>query len=58
MEDFWSYRFTAEELSLDFYNFLVAFLDQNPSYKGRAIYLSGESYAGHYIPVFAKYIAE
>ncbi|KAL4462598.1 hypothetical protein ABPG74_000428 [Tetrahymena malaccensis] len=39
-----------EEVGEDFYQFVVGFLEQNPEYKGRPLFVTGESYAGHYIP--------
>ncbi|KAK4768594.1 hypothetical protein SAY87_003735 [Trapa incisa] len=45
-------RRTAED-SLEF---LVRWLDQFPQYKGREMYLTGESYAGHYVPQLARQI--
>jgi carboxypeptidase C (cathepsin A) len=35
---------------------LVGFLDKYAEYKDRDVYLTGESFAGHYIPVFANHI--
>ncbi len=37
----------------DFYMFLVGFLERHPEYRARPLYLSGESYAGHYVPSIA-----
>eukprot|EP00884_Botryococcus_braunii_P013386 jgi/Botrbrau1/22048/Bobra.0024s0059.2 len=37
----------------DTYNFLLKFLERFPQYSGRPLWLSGESYAGHYIPLTA-----
>ncbi|PKI43726.1 hypothetical protein CRG98_035888 [Punica granatum] len=45
-------RRTAED-SLEF---LVRWLDRFPRYKGREMYLTGESYAGHYVPQLARQI--
>lgn len=36
----------------------MRWLDRFPRYKNREIYLSGESYAGHYVPQLAKQIVD
>ncbi|KAL6846443.1 hypothetical protein ACP4OV_023891 [Aristida adscensionis] len=40
----------------DAYVFLVNWLEKFPEYKGRSFYISGESYAGHYVPQLATTI--
>lgn len=40
----------------DNYVFLVNWLERFPEYKGREFYISGESYAGHYVPQLAHTI--
>ncbi|KAI3739150.1 hypothetical protein L2E82_29547 [Cichorium intybus] len=40
----------------DNYVFLLNWLERFPEYKGREFYLSGESYAGHYVPQLAQTI--
>lgn len=40
----------------DTYAFLELFFQQFPEYLGRDFHIAGESYAGHYIPVFGKEI--
>ncbi|CAM0951735.1 unnamed protein product [Alopecurus aequalis] len=40
----------------DAYIFLVKWLERFPEYKGRAFYISGESFAGHYVPELAATI--
>eukprot|EP01022_Parablepharisma_sp_SALTPOND_P015951 TRINITY_DN2291_c1_g1_i1.p1 TRINITY_DN2291_c1_g1~~TRINITY_DN2291_c1_g1_i1.p1 ORF type:complete len:447 (-),score=51.10 TRINITY_DN2291_c1_g1_i1:1520-2860(-) len=40
------------------YTFLTKFVETHPEYKGRPLYLAGESYAGHYIPAFGKYLVK
>ena len=37
-------------------NFLKGFLEQNPQYVGRDFYITGESYAGHYIPAISHHL--
>jgi carboxypeptidase C (cathepsin A) len=36
--------------------FLRGFLEQNPEYVGRDFYITGESYAGHYVPAISYYL--
>jgi len=38
--------------------FLLGFMDRYPELVGAPLYISGESYAGHYIPTLAKAILE
>jgi len=40
--------------SKDVYALLVLFFKQFPEYKDLDFHVAGESYAGHYIPVFAS----
>jgi serine carboxypeptidase-like clade 2 len=40
----------------DAYNFLVNWFKRFPQYKGREFYISGESYAGHYVPQLAELV--
>lgn len=40
----------------DFYSFLFKYFSSHPEYKGRPLYISGESFAGHYIPAIAARI--
>nr|CAB3457275.1 unnamed protein product [Digitaria exilis] len=40
----------------DAFIFLVNWLERFPEYKNRAFYISGESYAGHYVPQLAATI--
>ena len=37
----------------DMATMLKGFLEQNPEYKGRDFFITGESYAGHYVPAIA-----
>ncbi|XP_060213416.1 serine carboxypeptidase-like isoform X2 [Lycium barbarum] len=41
-------------ISNDLYDFIQAFFNAHPEYVNNDFYISGESYAGHYIPVFAS----
>ncbi|KAL5763956.1 hypothetical protein ACOSQ2_016550 [Xanthoceras sorbifolium] len=40
-------------VSNDLYDFLQAFFKEHPQYAKNDFYITGESYAGHYIPAFA-----
>ncbi|ANB14263.1 carboxypeptidase C PRC1 [Sugiyamaella lignohabitans] len=40
----------------DVYSFLTQFFERFPQYSSHKFHIAGESYAGHYIPVFSQYI--
>ncbi|CAN4104660.1 unnamed protein product [Withania somnifera] len=40
----------------DAYNFLVHWLERFPEFKNREFFISGESYAGHYVPQLAELV--
>ncbi|KAE8659088.1 Serine carboxypeptidase II-3 [Hibiscus syriacus] len=40
----------------DSYVFLLSWLERFPQYKTRDLFITGESYAGHYVPQLASYI--
>ena len=42
----------------DSYTFLINWLERFPQYKTRNFYITGESYAGHYIPELAHLILQ
>ncbi|GFP84292.1 serine carboxypeptidase-like 40 [Phtheirospermum japonicum] len=42
--------------AIDNYAFLLNWLERFPEYKNREFYISGESYAGHYVPQLAHVI--
>ncbi|GER39437.1 serine carboxypeptidase [Striga asiatica] len=46
-------RHDEEGVSNDLYDFLQAFFKVHPQLTGNDFYITGESYAGHYIPAFA-----
>lgn len=43
-----------EDGSREFLNFMLAFYDKYPEFKARPFFITGESYAGKYIPLFAR----
>ncbi|XP_052195079.1 serine carboxypeptidase-like [Diospyros lotus] len=47
-------RHDERGVSNDLYDFLQAFFKQHPQYATNDFYITGESYAGHYIPAFAS----
>ncbi|KAI8539745.1 hypothetical protein RHMOL_Rhmol09G0206600 [Rhododendron molle] len=46
-------RHNEDGVSNDLYDFLQAFFKEHPEYVENDFYITGESYAGHYIPAFA-----
>ncbi|WVY98468.1 hypothetical protein V8G54_030619 [Vigna mungo] len=46
-------RHDEEGVSNDLYDFLQAFFAEHPEYVENDFFITGESYAGHYIPAFA-----
>lgn len=42
----------------DSYTFLINWLERFPEYKSRDFYITGESYAGHYVPQLAQLILQ
>ena len=52
----WDYDQNEDQISKQMHTFLLGFLEQNPEYKGREFYITGESYAGHYIPSISYYL--
>ncbi|KAG1362655.1 Serine carboxypeptidase 3 [Cocos nucifera] len=49
-------RHDENGVSDDLYDFLQAFFAEHPEYVSNDFYITGESYAGHYIPAFASRI--
>ncbi|CAL5352740.1 unnamed protein product [Camellia sinensis] len=47
-------RHNEEGISNDLYDFLQEFFKQHGDYVNNDFYITGESYAGHYIPAFAS----
>ncbi|KAL2326689.1 hypothetical protein Fmac_025747 [Flemingia macrophylla] len=49
-------RYNEEGVSNDLYDFIQAFFAEHPQYAKNDFFITGESYAGHYIPAFATRI--
>ncbi|NP_001141041.1 Serine carboxypeptidase-like precursor [Zea mays] len=47
-------RHNEATISNDLYDFLQAFFAEHPKYAKNDFFITGESYAGHYIPAFAS----
>lgn len=47
-----------EQTAIDNYNLIQAFFEKFPEYKSNALYISSESYGGHYMPQLAKKIVD
>ena len=45
-----TYVKNESQIASDFYTFFVGFLEKFPDFKGRELYITGESFSGHYIP--------
>jgi cathepsin A (carboxypeptidase C) len=53
-----SYVTNETEVAEDMYTFLTEFLAAYPQFNGRPFYITGESYAGHYIPAISAYLLQ
>jgi serine carboxypeptidase-like clade 4 len=51
-------RFDEDGVADDIYEFLVNFFDLHPEYKNLDFFITGESYAGHYIPAISARIVQ
>ncbi|XP_076902182.1 serine carboxypeptidase-like [Bidens hawaiensis] len=51
-------RHDEQGVSSDLYDFLQAFFKEHPDYANNDYFITGESYAGHYIPAFATKVHE
>ena len=56
VESFEDYDTNEYQIAVTMKKFLQGFVDQNPQFKGRDFFITGESYAGHYIPSIAYYL--
>lgn len=45
-----------QRTAMDAYNFLVKWFERFPQYKYRDFYITGESYAGHYVPQLSQIV--
>ncbi|TNV78766.1 hypothetical protein FGO68_gene3564 [Halteria grandinella] len=52
------YDTTEDEIAANVFTFLQGFLQQNPEYLNRDFFITGESYAGHYIPALAYHFTK
>ena len=52
------YDKTEEAIAANVELFIRGFLEENPEYLGRDFYITGESYAGHYIPAIAYHFVK
>ncbi len=53
-----NYDSTEEEIAANMFQFIQEFLVANPDFKGRDFFITGESYAGHYIPAIAYHFVK
>ena len=56
VDSFGMLRWSEHAIASDFATFLHNFMYKYPEYKERPIYITGESYAGHYIPNIARHL--
>jgi cathepsin A (carboxypeptidase C) len=52
------YDSTEDEIAANIKTFLDGFLVANPEFRGRDFFITGESYAGHYIPAIAYHFVK
>lgn len=56
IENFSTNEFLIIFSAKDSLEFVIQWLERFPRYKNRELYITGESYAGHYVPQLAKEI--
>ena len=56
INSYWELKWNEYDVAFDFYIFMNHFFIRYPEFKGRELYITGESYAGHYIPAIANFI--
>lgn len=49
-------RTNEDDIARDFSKFMKGFYSQYPEFNGRKLYITGESYAGKYIPAMALHL--
>ena len=49
------YTRNSKDVAEDMATFFRGWLEENPQFKGRDFFITGESYAGHYIPAIGYY---
>ncbi|KAK1431217.1 hypothetical protein QVD17_14516 [Tagetes erecta] len=52
------YETGDKQTAKDSYTFLINWLERFPEYKTRDFYITGESYAGHYVPQLAQLVLQ
>ena len=52
------YDQNKDQVALHLYTFIQGWVDKHQSFKGRELFIIGESYAGHYVPAISAYIAK
>ena len=57
-DSFWRLARNYRMYSDAFYTFILRFMEKYPEYKGRELFITGVSYAGHFIPPMASLILE
>ena len=56
IESWWNYKWDEYSVAYDFYVFMNHFYYKYPEFKHRELYITGESFAGHYIPAIVNFI--